>query len=170
MENINQEKKRKGPKPVKRTKKNVIKNLVKENQRIHDYDSPFGVKFWNKILKDSKYLAHNHKVFDKNLPTIIERDYAYYNRCLETETDEKKVEILKRKIYQLEYFLDDRWKTLFDDDARLKPDKREIIWAEGRINTYEIERAEKRRKWEQEQKDQGLVVNSAAKKYHKKKK
>jgi hypothetical protein len=133
-----EQQKKKGPKkPVKRVRKNVIKNLVKENQRIHDYDSPFGVKFWNKILKDSKYLAKNHKVFDKNLPAIIERDYEYYNRCLEEETDPNKIYILKRKIYQLEYFLDDRWRTLFDDDARLYPDKRDILWAENNENIYE---------------------------------
>ncbi len=118
-------------KPVKRTKKNVIKNLVKENQRIHDYKSPFGVKFWNKILKDSKRYAKNNKVFDKNIPLVIERDYQYYNRCLETETDSEKIAVLKRKIFQLEFFLDDRWKSLFDENARLYPDKRDILWAEN---------------------------------------
>lgn len=115
---------------VKRTKKNVIKNLVKENQRIHDYKSPFGVKFWNKILKDSKSYAKNNKVFDKNIPLVIERDYKYYNSLLETETDEEKIKIIKRKMYQLEFFLTDEWKTLFDENARLYPDKREILWVD----------------------------------------
>lgn len=118
-------------KPVKRTKKNVIKNLVKENQRIHDYKSPFGVKFWNKILKDSKNYAKNHKVFDKNLPLVIERDWEYYNRCLETETDPEKISILKRKLYQLSFFRDDSYKKLFDEEARLYDDKRDILYLES---------------------------------------
>lgn len=118
-------------KPVKRTKKNVIKNLVKENQRIHDYESPFGVKFWNKILKDSKRYAKNNKVFDKNIPLVIEKDYEWYNKCLETETDPEKIKILERKLYQLEFFRTDEWKTLFDDNARLYPDKRMILWKES---------------------------------------
>ena len=113
---------------VKRTKKNVIKNLVKENQRIHDYKSPFGVKFWNKILKDSKSYAKNNKVFDKNILLVIERDYKYYNSLLETEINEEKIAVIKRKIYQLEFFLTDEWKTLFDENARLYPDKRDILW------------------------------------------
>ena len=115
-------------KPIKRSMKNTIKNLVKESQRVHDYKSPFGAKFWNKILKDSKFLAKNHKVFDKNLPPIVERDYERYNQLLETETDEKKIEVLKEKIYQLSFFVNGEWRNIIDMDARVKEEYKDIIW------------------------------------------
>ena len=118
-------------KPVKRTKKNVIKNLKKKKKKIHDYKSPYGVKFWNKILKDSKFYAKNHKVFDKNIPLVIERDWEYYHRCLETETDPEKIADLNRKIYQLSVFRTNEWKTFFDEAARLYPDKRNILYLES---------------------------------------
>ena len=118
----------KTPPRAKQTFKNVIKNLVKENQRIHDYESPFGVKFWNRILYDSKFYAKNHKVFDPNVHTVVERDYAYYKRMLEEETDPEKIEIFKEKLFQLEFFIDGRWKDMFDPYARLYPEYREILY------------------------------------------
>lgn len=116
------------PPRAKQTFKNVIKNLVKENQRIHDYDSKFGVKFWNRILYDSKFYAKNHKVFDENVHKVIERDYAYYKRMLEEETDPQKLEIFREKLFQLEFFIDDRWKEMIDPYARLYPEYREILY------------------------------------------
>ena len=116
---------------IKRTKqtfKNVIKNLVKENQRIHDYESEFGVKFWNKILKDSKNYAKNHKVFDENVHKVVERDYNYYKRMIEAGGD--KVDIYKEKLFQLEFFIDGRWKNMIDAHARLYPEFREILYLE----------------------------------------
>lgn len=127
--------------PSKVTQKNVIKNLVKENQRIHDYKSPFGVKFWNKILRDSKAYGHNHKVFSENIMIVINKDYERYTKMLETETDSEKIEVLERKIYQLSFFLDDRWKNLIDrPTARLYPDKRDILWKENAVDKEKYER------------------------------
>lgn len=116
------------PKRAKQTFKNVIKNLVKENQRIHDYESEFGVKFWNKILKDSKNYAKNHKVFDENVHKVVERDYEYYKRMIEASGD--KVNIYKEKLFQLEFFIDGRWKDMIDAHARLYPEFREILYME----------------------------------------
>ena len=113
-------------KRAKQTFKNVIKNLVKENQRIHDYDSKFGVKFWNKILKDSKNYAKNHKVFDENVHKVVERDYEYYKRMVEAGGED--VEIFKEKLFQLEFFIDGRWKDIIDAHARLYPQYREILY------------------------------------------
>ena len=113
---------------VKRSCKNVIKNLVKENQRVHDYYSKFGVKFWNKILKDSKKYSKNNKVFDENVVRIIKEDYEKYNKWLEEEDDEEKKEILKEKIFQLEFFIDGRWEEMFNENARLKSEFREILY------------------------------------------
>lgn len=115
-------------KRAKQTFKNVIKNLVKENQRIHDYESEFGVKFWNKILKDSKNYAKNHKVFDENVHKVVERDYNYYKRMIEAGGD--KVDIYKEKLFQLEFFIDGRWKNMIDTNARLYPEFREILYLE----------------------------------------
>lgn len=115
-------------KRAKQTFKNVIKNLVKENQRIHDYDSKYGVKFWNKILKDSKNYAKNHKVFDENVHTVVERDYKRYQEALLTETDPDKIKDLKEKLFQLEFFIDGRWKEIIDATARLYPEYREILY------------------------------------------
>lgn len=114
---------------MRRRIKNVVKNLVKENQRVHDYKSPYGVKFWNKILKDSKAYAKNHKVFEKNVALVIEKDYNRYNQLLENEDikDEQK-EILKEKIFQLSFFMEKNWAEMFDDAARLKEEFQEIIW------------------------------------------
>lgn len=112
---------------AKQTYKNVVKNLVKENQRIHDYESKLGVKFWNKILKDSKRYGHNNKVFNENVKRIIEENYSYYNRILETAEGEE-AEILKEKIFQLEFFIDGRWKNIIDEKARLYPEYREILY------------------------------------------
>lgn len=122
--------KRKQPKPLKRTCKNVIKNLVKENQRIHDYESDFGVKFWNKILKNSKRYAKNNKVFNENVVRVVQEDYERYTKILETETDTKKIENLKEKIFQLEFFMDGRWRHMIDEEARLYPEFREILYLE----------------------------------------
>lgn len=116
------------PKRAKQTFKNVIKNLVKENQRIHDYESEFGVKFWNKILKDSKNYAKNHKVFDENVHKVVERDYEYYKKMIEAGGD--KVNIYKEKLFQLEFFIDGRWKDMIDAHARLYPEFREILYME----------------------------------------
>lgn len=127
---MEEKKAKKERKPVKRTKKNVIKNLVKENQRIHDYNSPFGVRFWNKILRDTKPFGHRHKVFDKNIPIVIERANERWSKQLETETDPIKVYELKQMLYQINFFLTDEWKDFFDEDARLKPEHREILWLE----------------------------------------
>ena len=113
-------------KRAKQTFKNVIKNLVKENQRIHDYDSKFGVKFWNKILKDSKNYAKNHKVFDENVHKVVERDYEYYKRMIAAGGED--VEIFKEKLFQLEFFVDGRWKDMIDAHARLYPEYREILY------------------------------------------
>lgn len=115
-------------KPVKRSCKNVVKNLVKENQRVHDYYSKFGVKFWNKILKDSKRYGRNNKVFDENVVRIIKEDYERYSKWLKEEEDEEKKEILKEKLFQLEFFIDGRWKEMFNEDARLKSEFREILY------------------------------------------
>lgn len=116
-------------KRAKQTFKNVIKNLVKENQRIHDYDSKYGVKFWNKILKDSKFYVKNHKVFDENVHKVVERDYAYYLRELEKEdlTAEKRQEF-NEKIYQLSFFINGEWKNMIDANARLYPQYRNILY------------------------------------------
>ena len=112
-------------KRAKQTFKNVVKNLVKENQRIHDYKSKFGVKFWNKILKDSK---NYHKVFDENVHKVVERDYEYYKKMIEAGGD--KVDIYKEKLFQLEFFIDGRWKNMIDTNARLYPEFREILYLE----------------------------------------
>lgn len=119
-------------KPVKRNQKNVIKNLVKENQRIHDYISPFGVKFWNSILRETKNIdtKKRKKVRKENVATAINKVREYFERCLETETDEIKIYELKEKIFQLSIFKTDEWKTLFNDEARLNESKRYIIWWE----------------------------------------
>ena len=87
-------------KPVKRTMKNVIKNLVKQNQRFHDYKSPFGVKFWNMILKDTKIIdtKKRKKVRKENVFAAIEKDVAYWTRCINDEAlEENKKE--KFRIY-----------------------------------------------------------------------
>lgn len=119
------------PKPVKRTRKNVIKNLVKENQRIHDYNSPFGVKYWNEILFQSKSFAKNRKVFDKNLVPTLEKIKAYWLRCLEENPNEQQYYELKQKLWQVDILLSDtKWKELFDENARLKPEARKILWVE----------------------------------------
>lgn len=115
---------------AKQTFKNVIKNLVKENQRIHDYKSPYGVKFWNKILRDSKSYAKNHKVFDENVHKVVERDYAYYTRMLQEETDSEKLKMFQRKKFQLEFFMDGRWKSMIDAAAHLYPEFKEILYME----------------------------------------
>lgn len=131
------------PPRAKQTFKNVIKNLVKENQRIHDYESPFGVKFWNKILRDSKFYAKNHKVFEENVHKVVERDYQYYLRMLEEETDPAKLEIFKQKLFQLSFFVDGRWKQMIDPYARLYPEFREILYKVKIGETPYIERKEK---------------------------
>lgn len=115
---------------VKRNYKNVVKNLVKENQRIHDYDSKFGVKFWNKILKNSKRYGRNNKVFDQNVKRVIEEDYSRYKELLKEEKDSEKIEVLKEKLFQLEFFVDGRWKNMIDEKARLYPEYREILYLE----------------------------------------
>ena len=125
------DKPKKIPPRAKQTFKNVIKNLVKENQRIHDYKSPYGVKFWNRILYDSKFYAKNHKVFDGNVHKVVERDYAYYQRMINEETDEAKLAMFKRKLFQLEFFMDGRWKEMIDPYARLYPKYREILFMES---------------------------------------
>lgn len=126
---MEEKKVKKQPKPVKRSVKNVVKNLVKENQRIHDYKSPFGVKFWNKILKDSKAYAKNNKVFEKNVIFVIERDYERYNRLLDdNNTSPEQKEILKEKIYQLSFFKSLKWKDMFNEAARLKEEYKGILW------------------------------------------
>ena len=73
MEQIKIKKERK---PVKRNQKNVIKNLVKENQRIHDYISPFGVKFWNSILRETKNIdtKKRKKVRKENILIFVRKD------------------------------------------------------------------------------------------------
>ena len=147
---------------VKRTKKNVIKNLVKENQRIHDYDSPFGVRFWNKILKDSKAFSRNNKVFDRNIPTVIERAYDRYRKALKTETDSLKKYELEQFLFQLEYFMTEEWRTLFNDDARLKEEKEKIIWKNRcpvELKEYYTQRKIQRRK-EHELKNTNSITNS----------
>lgn len=135
---------------MKRTKKNTIKNLVKENQRIHDYISPFGVKFWNKILKDSKAFSRNNKVFDMNLPVVIDRAYDRYEKALEVETDRVKRYQYEQFLFQLSYFMTEEWRDLFDENARLKENKRKIIWKErctDEWNEYYIKlRKERQRK------------------------
>nr|DAS64483.1 MAG TPA: hypothetical protein [Caudoviricetes sp.] len=151
---------------VKRTKKNVIKNLVKENQRIHDYDSPFGVRFWNKILKDSKAFSRNNKVFDRNIPTVIERAYDRYRKALKTETDSLKKYELEQFLFQLEYFMTEEWRTLFNDDARLKEGKEKIIWKNRcpvELKEYYTQRKIQRRK-EHELKNANSITNSEKRK------
>lgn len=118
-------------KPVKRVQKNVIKCLVKENQRIHDYCSPFGVKFWNQILRESKYLAKNHKVFDKNVEIVLKRRYEYYLRELAKEDLPERIRlIIERQAWQLSLFQNDEWKYLIQDAGRLYPNKIGILWKE----------------------------------------
>ena len=136
---------------VKRTKKNVIKNLVKENQRIHDYDSPFGVRFWNKILKDSKAFSRNNKVA-----------YDRYRKALKTETDSSKRYELEQFLFQLEYFMTEKWRTLFNDDARLKEGKEKVIWKNRcpvELKEYYTQRKIQRRK-EHELKNANSITNS----------
>ena len=124
-------------KRAKQTYKNVVKNLVKENQRIHDYESKFGVKFWNKILKDSKRYGRNNKVFDENVKRVIEEDYQRYNELIKETAAEEQIEILKEKIFQLEFFMDGRWKNIINEKARLYPEYREILYLERIKNEIE---------------------------------
>lgn len=128
METTNNKKR----KPIKCNQKNVIKNLVKENQRIHDYISPFGVKFWNSILRETKNIdtKKRKKVRKENVVAAIDKMREYFKKCLETETNEIKIYELKEKIFQLNIFKTNEWKTLFNGEARLNEDKRYIIWWE----------------------------------------
>lgn len=144
------EKQKKTPPRAKQTFKNVIKNLVKENQRIHDYKSKFGVKFWNKILYDSKFYAKNHKVFDENVHKVVERDYQYYQKRLKEETDPTQIEILKEKIFQLEPFIDGRWKEMIDPYARLYPKFRKMLYL---VRKGKVEYGTKEHLFEKESQD-----------------
>lgn len=132
-------------KPVKRNEKNVLKCLVKENQRIHDYRSPLGVKFWNQILFEAKCIAPNRKPYPKNMRPAIEKHYAYVCRMVNEEQDELKRFIFMRQVWMLGLFMSDEWKYLFTDTGRLYPEKRGILWLDvgqpewekGRIYTKE---------------------------------
>lgn len=135
-------------KPVKRVQKNVIKCLVKENQRVHDYISPWGVKFWNGLLKESKYLAKNHKVFDKNVAVVLERRYQYYLRELaKDDLPASKRLIIERQAWMLSLFQTDEWRYLIQDAGRLYDEKRQILWKQS----LEADEWEKLRFYEKEE-------------------
>lgn len=128
-------------KPVKRTMKNVIKNLVKQNQRLNDYKSPFGVKFWNMILKDTKIIdtKKRKKVRKENVMAAIEKDVTYWTRCINDEklTDKEKE---KFKIYMelIKPFLCNDWKFLLDDETAHPKKWIEKEWFNERIGAKQI--------------------------------
>ena len=115
---------------AKQTYKNVVKNLVKENQRIHDYESKFGVKFWNKILKDSKAYGRNNKVFDENVKKVIERDYERYKKILSAPIDDVQKREIQEKLFQLSFFMNGEWRNMINAQARLYPEYRKILYKE----------------------------------------
>lgn len=120
--------------------KNVIKNLVKECQRRLDYKSPFGVKFWNQILRDTKNIdtKKRKKVRKENIKAAIDRDVAYWTRCIEDKTfDSAKKEKFKIYLELIEPFLSEDWRYLIDMETRrpLKWDERK--WFNERIGDYQ---------------------------------
>ena len=58
---------------MRQFQKNVIKNMVQHNQRLLDYKSPFGVKFWNYILRQTKErdTKKRKKVRKENIQSTI---------------------------------------------------------------------------------------------------
>ena len=117
--------------------KNVVKNLVKENQRIGDYKSPYGVKFWNSILKVAKELdTRKHKVREENMQEAIDRVYRAVNLKIQllnpnSEEERELIKKLERQKYQLSFFRTDEWKNMFIvETARLKKEYRKILWLE----------------------------------------
>lgn len=92
------------------TMKRTVSNRTKDAQRAHDYKSPYGVKFWNKLLREGKMAAANKKCNDQTLWNAFCRNFWYWGECLKTETDPEKIEKYTRWREMLMPYFDGTWK------------------------------------------------------------
>ena len=100
---------------MRQFQKNVIKNMVKQNQRLLDYKSPFGVKFWNYILRQTKErdTKKRKKVRKENIQSTIIALRDYWEREIpKLEGADKE----RFKIYMelTEPFMTNDWTKIID--------------------------------------------------------
>lgn len=88
--------------------KTTVKNRVKDGQRQNDYD--FTVKFWNKLLREGKMSAKNHKCTDETLWAALVRNYEVWGKQLEDEVSEERIRLLQRKMSELRRYFNGDWK------------------------------------------------------------
>lgn len=88
----------------------ATKNRTKDAQRANDYNSPYGVKFWNRLLREGKMKAKNKKCNDQTLWDAFCHNYQYWGEALKTETNPEKIKKLTRWRKMLMPYFDGTWK------------------------------------------------------------
>lgn len=101
---------------MRQFQKNVIKNMVKHNQRLHDYKSPFGVKFWNYILRQTKErdTKKRKKVRKENIYSTIIALREYWTRKIDELEDGCDKERFKIYMDLTTPFTNDDWLKIID--------------------------------------------------------